>query len=215
MECRYCEKICKNDNSLRNHERLCKLNSNRQILKSNLIEYNKKRKELGIPGTNGFIKAKKEGRVVVVSEETRKKLGKINKGKQLTESHKNKIKIAMRKAVLENPNSYSANNVSGRAPIIEYEGFRLKGSWELLVAKWLDENNIKWTNIIEGFDYEWEGSKHIYYPDFYLLEYDRYIEVKGFERERDRCKWEVVSNLIIIKKDDITKIKNKEYKLKD
>jgi len=215
MECRYCDKICKNDNSLRNHERLCKLNPDRQILKSNFIEYNKKKQELGMSGTNQFIKAKKEGRVVVVSEETRKKLGKINKGKQLTESHKNKLKIAMRKAVLENPNSYSANNVSGRTPIIEYNGFRLKGSWELLVAKWLDENNIKWTNIIEGFDYEWEGSKHIYYPDFYLLEYDKYIEVKGFERERDRCKWEVVNNLIIIKKDDITKIKNKEYKLED
>jgi hypothetical protein len=191
------------------------LNPDRQILKSNFIEYNKKKQELGMSGTNQFIKAKKEGRVVVVSEETRKKLGKINKGKQLTESHKNKLKIAMRKAVLENPNSYSANNVSGRTPIIEYNGFRLKGSWELLVAKWLDENNIKWTNIIEGFDYEWEGSKHIYYPDFYLLEYDKYIEVKGFERERDRCKWEVVNNLIIIKKDDITKIKNKEYKLED
>jgi len=215
MECRYCDKICKNDNSLRNHERLCKLNPDRQILKSNFIEYNKKKQELGMSGTNQFIKAKKEGRVVVVSEQTRKKLGKINKGKQLTESHKNKLKIAMRKAVLENPNSYSANNVSGRTPIIEYNGFRLKGSWELLVAKWLDENNIKWTNIIEGFDYEWEGSKHIYYPDFYLLEYDKYIEVKGFERERDRCKWEVVNNLIIIKKDDITKIKNKEYKLED
>jgi hypothetical protein len=191
------------------------LNPGRQILKSNFIEYNKKKQELGMSGTNQFIKAKKEGRVVVVSEETRKKLGKINKGKQLTESHKNKLKIAMRKAVLENPNSYSANNVSGRTPIIEYNGFRLKGSWELLVAKWLDENNIKWTNIIEGFDYEWEGSKHIYYPDFYLLEYDKYIEVKGFERERDRRKWEVVNNLIIIKKDDITKIKNKEYKLED
>jgi len=191
------------------------LNPDRQILKSNFIEYNKKKQELGMSGTNQFIKAKKEGRVVVVSEETRKKLGKINKGKQLTESHKNKLKIAMRKAVLENPNSYSANNVSGRTPIIEYNGFRLKGSWELLVAKWLDENNIKWTNIIEGFDYEWEGSKHIYYPDFYLLEYDKYIEVKGFERERDRCKWKVVNNLIIIKKDDITKIKNKEYKLED
>lgn len=215
MGCRYCDKICKNDNSLRNHERLCKLNPDRQILKSNFIEYNKKKQELGMSGTNQFIKAKKEGRVVVVSEETRKKLGKINKGKQLTESHKNKLKIAMRKAVLENPNSYSANNVSGRTPIIEYNGFRLKGSWELLVAKWLDENNIKWTNIIEGFDYEWEGSKHIYYPDFYLLEYDKYIEVKGFERERDRRKWEVVNNLIIIKKDDITKIKNKEYKLED
>ena len=31
MECRYCGRICKNDNSLRNHERLCHSNPNRQI----------------------------------------------------------------------------------------------------------------------------------------------------------------------------------------
>lgn len=30
MKCTYCEKICKNENSLRNHQRLCKLNPNRQ-----------------------------------------------------------------------------------------------------------------------------------------------------------------------------------------
>jgi len=29
--CKFCNKECKNDNSLRNHERLCKNNSNRQI----------------------------------------------------------------------------------------------------------------------------------------------------------------------------------------
>ena len=29
--CRYCGRICKNNNSLRNHERLCKKNPNRQI----------------------------------------------------------------------------------------------------------------------------------------------------------------------------------------
>ena len=28
--CRYCEKVCKNANALRNHERLCKLNPNHQ-----------------------------------------------------------------------------------------------------------------------------------------------------------------------------------------
>lgn len=43
--CKYCGKECKNDNSLRNHERLCHSNPNRQILKSNFIEYNKKKEK--------------------------------------------------------------------------------------------------------------------------------------------------------------------------
>lgn len=31
LHCRYCSKECKNNNSLRNHERLCKLNPQRQL----------------------------------------------------------------------------------------------------------------------------------------------------------------------------------------
>ena len=31
LECQFCGKICKNHNSLRNHERLCKLNPDRQL----------------------------------------------------------------------------------------------------------------------------------------------------------------------------------------
>ena len=42
--CKYCGKICKNDNSLRNHERLCKENPNRQILVSNFIQWNEYRR---------------------------------------------------------------------------------------------------------------------------------------------------------------------------
>jgi hypothetical protein len=119
----------------------------------------------------------------------------------------------MKKAVLENPDSYSANNVSGRTPIIEYNGFYLKGSWELIVAKYLDKLSIKWTNKIDGIPYEWNGSEHLYFPDFYLTEYDMYIEVKGYERERDRCKWRVLDNLIVIKKKEIELIRNNKYVL--
>ena len=38
MKCRYCGQDCKNDNSLRNHERLCPLNPNKQS--SNLTAWN-------------------------------------------------------------------------------------------------------------------------------------------------------------------------------
>ena len=38
-------------------------------------------------------------------------------------------------------------------------------------------------------------------------DYDRYIEVKGYERDRDKSKWKVVKDLIVLKKNEITKIK--------
>ena len=207
MECKYCTKICKNDNSLRNHERLCKLNPNRQIVKSNLIEYNKKVRSGKIKPSNQFTKAKENGEVWEVSDETKSKISNAFKGKKLSDVHKKKIQIAMKRAVIENPESYSSNNVSGRTPIITYNGFKLKGTWELETAKWLDSRNIKWTNILSGFEYEWNGGTHIYYPDFYLIDYDRYIEVKGYERDRDKSKWKVVKDLIVLKKNEITKIK--------
>lgn len=213
MKCKYCNKLCKNDNSLRNHERLCKLNSNRQEIVSNFIKWNDSvSRGLG-KVSNQYIKAKENGKVITISEETKNKISKATKGRHLTKEHKDNLKIAMRKAVLNNPDSYTASNVSGRTPIIFYNGFKLKGSWELETAKWLDARNIKWTNVLNGFDYEWDGSIHIYYPDFYLTEYDRYIEVKGYERDRDRAKWEVVKDLIIIKKDEISKIKNNSFSL--
>lgn len=40
LECQFYGKICKNRNSLCNHERLCKLNPNRQLDGSGLIKYN-------------------------------------------------------------------------------------------------------------------------------------------------------------------------------
>ena len=208
MKCNYCDKVCKNDNSLRNHERMCKLNPNKQVLVSNFIKWNNDVRNGLKQGSNQYIKAKENGSVYVVSEETKSKLSKSSKGRKYTPDQIEKLKIAMRKAVLENPDSYTANNVSGRTPIITYNGFKLKGTWELETAKWLDRENVKWTNVLTGFDYEWDGTTHIYYPDFYLTEYDRYREVKGYERERDRVKWKVVKDLIVLKKDEINKIKN-------
>jgi len=215
MKCKYCDKLCKNDNSLRNHERLCKLNPNRQILdfNSNLNNWRKQVSMGLVKVSNQYTKAKETGTVYVVSDETKSKISKATKGRQIPSEEIERRKIAMRKAVLRNPSSYTANNISGRTPIIEYNGFKLKGSWELETAKWLDRNNIKWTNIVKGFDYEWNGSTHIYYPDFYLIEYDRYIEVKGYERDRDRAKWKVVKDLIVLKKEHINKIKNNLFYL--
>ena len=114
---------------------------------------------------------------------------------------------SMKKAVENHPDSYTKNNVVGRVKNIEYNGTKLKGSWELLVAKWLDSFNIRWEHELKGFKYEWRGGIRTYYPDFYLPEFDLYLEIKGYERERDRAKWKAVSNLIVFKLKEIKEIK--------
>ena len=208
MQCNFCNKICKNNNSLRNHERLCKDNPNRQILVSNFIKYNVKRRELNIKGSNQYTKAAELGLPKpIISTETRLKLSQANKRRppMSLEDRARKSEI-MRRVVKDNPESYSKNNVSGRVKGVDYKGVRLKGSWELLVAQWLDRHSINWQYETRGFEYQWQGTR-MYYPDFYLPEFDIYLEVKGYETLRDTEKWKVVPNLVVFKQKQIQDIK--------
>ena len=211
MECVYCSKTCKNSNSLRNHQRLCKKNPNRQIFVSNLISFNKLRKENNVKGTNQYLKAEKLGLPKPkVSEETKKKITDKTKNRIMSDAEKTMRSHAMKMAVEKYPESYSKNNVCGRVKIIEYNGVKLKGSWELLVAKWLDENNITWQHEVQTFSYKWNGDR-TYFPDFYLPEEDLYIEVKGYKTDRDDAKWKSVPNLLVIGLKEIKEIKNKTF----
>lgn len=98
MICKYCGKECKNNNSLHNHERLCKQNPNHQ--ESNFIKYNN---DKSVKHSNRFIKAKEEGRKIIVSEETRNKLSKSFKGKHYSKETKNKISNSIKKYFEEHP----------------------------------------------------------------------------------------------------------------
>jgi hypothetical protein len=58
-----------------------------------------------------------------------------------------------------------------------YKDIWFDSKWEVTVAKSLDENNIKWTRPKVGFVWTDDGKK--YYPDFYLPEYDVYLDPKN------------------------------------
>jgi hypothetical protein len=67
-------------------------------------------------------------------------------------------------------------------------------------------NGIKCERNIKQFSYEWNGVRK-YNPDFYLPEYDMFVEIKGYETSRDLAKWSSVTNLIVIKGNEIEEIK--------
>jgi hypothetical protein len=199
MNCSFCGKLCRHTNDLKKHELFCKRRSPEQrqsFLNKKCSNGAKKAKELGVP--------------YIVSEETRRKTSEFMKRRNATDwtpEKRVRHSTIMRNAVMNNPDSYSKNNVVGRVKNIEYNGQLLKGAWEVIVAKALDDEQIKWTNDITPFNYFFEGKWHLYFPDFYLPDYDVYIEVKGYERERDRAKWTVVRNLLIIKAAQIKLLK--------
>lgn len=185
---------------LKNHEMYCEANPNRKTRNG------KANPNYGKKGKNQYNYG------AMISEETKHKISQKSKGRKLTETHKNAISEGMKKAVSEKPESYSSSNVNGRVKKVEHNNVLLDSEWEKIFAKWLDENDIKWERPTIGFKYKWEGER-LYYPDFYLPDYDLYIEVKGYVRERDYAKWKCVENLKVIKKKDINNIKRNNFKL--
>lgn len=218
--CQYCGRICKNANSLRNHERLCKENPNRPETNSgaNFVAYNQKLK-LGLvkrKPSNQYIKSKELGlSKPEISDETRKKIGNGWRGKKHTPEQLQKLSNTMQKVVRENPDKYSLSQIHQRTKHYIYNGVRIDGTWELLFAQYLDTHNIQWEKTPNHFDYFWEGKMHCYYPDFYLPEYDVYIEIKGYETEKDLEKYKVVNNLIVLHQKEIKEIENNRFNIID
>lgn len=117
-----------------------------------------------------------------------------NPGKADTEGkeriRKNKISTTMKL----NPKAGGLREGSGRGIKQWYESkiagkVYLRSSYEIEYAKWLDTNNIIWKQNLIKFPYEWEGKIRYYYPDFYLENENCYIEIKGYETEKDKAKW--------------------------
>ncbi len=96
-----------------------------------------------------------------------------------------------------------------------YKGNNMRSSWEIIYAKWLDKQKIKW--VYESITFDLGNTT--YTPDFYLPERNKYIEVKGYWREDAKIKFKLFKKLypkitiLIIGKKDIKRI-NKTLKEK-
>lgn len=88
-----------------------------------------------------------------------------------------------------------------------YKGLHLRGKWEVAYAQYLDAHNVDWIQPTKSFPYTFEGKTRQYFPDFYLLEEDLYVEIKGYETPKDRAKWkEFPHKLLILKGKDLVKL---------
>ena len=62
---------------------------------------------------------------------------------------------------------------------VEYKGVKLDSKYEYEVAKNLDENQIGWKRPSYLIWEDDDGIKHRYYPDFYLTEFNVYLDPKN------------------------------------
>lgn len=212
LDCQFCGKQCKNHNSIRQHVIRCKHNPEKINISCNI------QSRKGKKGENQYTKAKRLGLPVpIVSDITKKKISDNNTGNRMwsTERRLQHSKI-MKLAAINNPHSYSGNYNRGKVKSYEYLGFTVIGRWELAFVQYCLEKCIQIVQPNVPFSYEWNESIHVYFPDFYLPEYDIYIEVKGYFTERDSCKIsQFPHKLKLIEKKEIQKIKKGCFNLTD
>lgn len=187
--CKFCGQERKNHNSLINHERLCKLNPNKQSTPFQSIEFRLRKKG---NGCNQYTKAKRLGLSIPrLSIESRRKISiaASNRHKnapvEIQEEENNRRKNKIREKVR---NGEWHTSLAKRMHY-RYNEIDLHGKWELAYAKWLDLNSIKWERCKEQFSYIFEDKPRKYTPDFYLPESDEYIEIKGYKTKKDEAKW--------------------------
>ena len=75
--------------------------------------------------------------------------------------------------------------VNGKRKTIEYfckyenKNVFLESSWELEIAKFLDENNINWIRPKSLTWIDDNSKRRRYFPDFYLIDYNIYLDPKN------------------------------------
>lgn len=157
-----------------NHSRWCDLNPKRKEYVDVLL----KRDNVGLMKIarektgrfNQFCTDKK----YVVSEETRKKIGDSTRGRKHSEETKKKMSEGARKSnhrrLMRRTQKYIKKNG---------EEVLMDSSWEIALAKRLDELNVEWTRPEPLKWVDSEGKERNYFSDFYLPKQNIYLDPKN------------------------------------
>lgn len=189
-KCKYCLKefIFDNPSQKANHSRWCELNPERKQYVFNLhLVRSKITKEQIQKRANGIKKAWKNGNYAHVNHAT-------FKGKHHTKESIEKIRQG----------ALNSNHRRLKKNTIKYKGVTLDSSWELALAKRLDNLKIKW---IRPLPLKWKDKKgcyHNYFPDFYLPEFNVYLDPKNtfafnVQKEKINILKNTYSNIIFLK----------------
>jgi predicted nuclease of restriction endonuclease-like RecB superfamily len=109
----------------------------------------------------------------------------------------------------------SINNKGGRAKWYDVAGQMVQGTWERDLASKFEQLNIRWLKLKTNkhtLKYEMNDRVRSYTPDFYLPDYEVFVEVKGFWWGNDKEKMKTVLNshpdktIMIVEKEEFQEI---------
>lgn len=169
LNCQFCGKVCKNKNSLCNHERLCKQNPNAM----EVTGFAKNPYPLGTAWNKGLT-SETDLRVAKNTEAVRAYY-ETHEGAWVGRHHtlESRRKIAQ---------SVAGNTRGNRSKKGYYKGLYCGSSYELAYVIYNLDHDIPFTRCDRYYEYEYEGNTHLYFPDFELPD-GTIIEIKGYHTE--------------------------------
>jgi hypothetical protein len=174
--CKFCSKECKNDNSHRNHERLCRSNPDR-----NYVSYTR-----GITAWNKGLTKENSEKINSMALNTSKTLTGKPGIKHNDASRKNLSEHAKRRELGGHTSKIKLHYEMKNGSVVY-----LQSSYEILFARILDRLNIEWTRPKPLKWIDELGKDHRYYPDF--LVGNIYIDTKNdFLAIKDKKKIDTV-----------------------
>lgn len=169
LECLYCHRVDKNNGSAAKHQRYCEKNPNRLIKEKHVhIAWNK-----GLTAWNKGLTKEVDARVAKNSA-SRKKYYKTHNGPFKGHHHTEEYKEKLRQVALKE----GLGGHCYRKSILK-DNVILESSYEKITADSLDENNVVWSRPGRFKYKDMKGIKHTYTPDFYLPEYNVYLDPKN------------------------------------
>lgn len=179
--CKFCGKICKNANSLRNHERLCKLNPERQ--ESSWVKFNHERGAWNKGLTKETDERLRLQGLVLSEHYASGEIVSHNKGQTMSYEQRQKLSIARKRYLKENPD---------KVPYILNHHSNGDSYPEKYFKAILDNEKI---------EYKQNYYQNGYFLDFAWPEKKLYLEIDGEQHyvderivEHDKVRTETLSN---------------------
>lgn len=201
--CKHCNKLFTTETSSQraNHTRWCDKNPKKEMYLQNFIQVKSQ-----ITSESKF----KQIEAIKLAHTSGKYIGSAAKAaatkkRNGTNFHTQETKELIRKKALSSPHRRLKKSM------VLYNGVLLDSSWELELAKRLDNLKIQW---IRPRPLPWVdeyGVTHNYFPDFYLKDYDLFLDPKNPHAKKIQKKkldmlFEQYKNIIIL--DTIEACKN-------
>lgn len=196
LYCEYCNKQCKNRNSLVQHQIRCKNNPARIKCgnPNNLVNYTTKLKSGSISiwnkGKTKYSSNSIQHAVDSLQKTIRLKHAngeKYSTGKAKTNEKEQERRQKISNTMKKNCNAGGIRLNSGKGKKGWYKGIYCRSTYELVYVIYNIDHNIEFAPCKRIYLYEYNNEQHKYYPDFELAD-GTIIEIKGYANKQTEAK---------------------------